>query len=194
MFDLDRHAFRLLKDEPFFSAISRNVSKIQNRSIPTAGVTVNKTTHFFELHYNPDFFESLGKTDFYGKELEGDAQLERRDTEIRAILKHEFYHLIFNHLTERLPDGEMTMLWNVAADLAINSEIGTELSISFMSQYRPSHKAKKIKPLSIPLSEKEYLEAVNFLYCFGFENGWIQDWEPLDKSFVPDFEKEGSWN
>ena len=76
----------------------------------------------------------------------------------------------------------------------LKSEIGTELSISFMSQYRPSHKAKKIKPLSISLSEKEYLEVVDFLYCLGFENGWIQDWKALDKSFMPDFEKEGSWN
>ena len=126
-FDLDRHAFRLLKDEPFFSSISRNVSKVQNRAIPTAGVMVNKDTHFFELHYNPDFFDDLGKTDFADNELEGNARLERRDTEIRAILKHEFYHLIFNHLTERLPDGKMTMMWNVAADLAINSEIGQDL-------------------------------------------------------------------
>ena len=107
-FDLDRHAFRLLKDEPFFASISRNVNKIQNRGIPTAGVMVNQTTHFFELHYNPDFLDNLGKTDFEGNELEGEKQLERRDTEIRAILKHEFYHLIFNHLTERLPDGKMT--------------------------------------------------------------------------------------
>lgn len=126
-FDLDLHAFRLLKDEPFFASISRNITKIPNRSIPTAGVTVNKETHYFELHYNPDFFDSLGKTDFVGNKLEGDKVVERRDTEIRAVLKHEFYHLIFNHLTERLPDGKMTQLWNVAADLAINSEIGTEL-------------------------------------------------------------------
>ena len=126
-FDLDLHAFRLLKDEPFFASISRNITKIPNRSIPTAGVTVNKETHYFELHYNPDFFDSLGATDFVGNKLEGDKVVERRDTEIRAVLKHEFYHLIFNHLTERLPDGKMTQLWNVAADLAINSEIGTEL-------------------------------------------------------------------
>jgi len=126
-FDLDIHAFRLLKDEPFFASISRNVSKIQNRGIPTAGVLVNPTTHFFEMHYNPDFFSSLGKVDFQGNELEGDASIERRDVEIRAILKHEFYHLIFAHLTERLPDGKMTAMWNVAADLAINCEIGQDL-------------------------------------------------------------------
>ena len=63
-----------------------------------------------------------------------------------------------------------------------------------MSQYRPSHKAAKNKGLSVPLSEEEYLEAVDFLYALGFKNGWVQEWEPYDKSFVPDFKKKDSWN
>jgi len=63
-----------------------------------------------------------------------------------------------------------------------------------MAQYKPCYKAKKNKVLSSPLSEKEYLEAIDFLYNLGFENGWVQDWEPQDKSFVPDFEKRDSWN
>lgn len=152
-FDLDIHAFRLLKDEPFFAAISRNVTKIANRGIPTAGVMVNRESHFFELHYNPDFFDKLGSVDFSGKELEGDAKYERRDTEIRAVLKHEFYHLIFNHLTERLPDGKMTQLWNVAADLAINSEIGTELpNIACI----PGH--SQFEDYELGLSAEQYYE------------------------------------
>ena len=126
-FDLELHAFRLLKDEPFFAAISRHISKIVNYSVPTAGVTISKDTGFFELHYNPDFLDNLGQKDFDDNELEGQKRIDRRDTEIRAILKHEFYHLIFNHLTERLPEGKMTGMWNVAADLAINGEIGKEL-------------------------------------------------------------------
>jgi putative pyruvate formate lyase activating enzyme len=76
----------------------------------------------------------------------------------------------------------------------LKNAIGTELSISFMSQYKPRHKAAKNKDLSVPLSEEEYLEAVDCLYGLGFENGWVQDWEPYDKSFVPDFEKKDSWN
>jgi hypothetical protein len=44
------------------------------------------------------------------------------------------------------------------------------------------------------LSEEEYLEAVDFLYALGFKNGWVQEWEPYDKSFVPDFKKKDSWN
>lgn len=126
-FDLNLHAFRLLKEEPFFAAISRNVTKVANRALPTAGVMVDPVTQFFVMHYNPDFFDRLGKTDFSGNELSGDHALARQETEIRAVLKHEFYHLIFNHLTDRLPDKKMTKMWNIAADLAINSEIGTDL-------------------------------------------------------------------
>lgn len=76
----------------------------------------------------------------------------------------------------------------------LKSEIGTELSISFMSQYKPCYKALKMKELSTPLSEKEYISAVDFIYTLGFENGWVQNWEPADKRFVPDFEKKNSWN
>jgi len=34
---------------------------------------------------------------------------------------HEFYHLIFEHVTGRLPPEGMSKMWNVATDLAINS-------------------------------------------------------------------------
>ena len=76
----------------------------------------------------------------------------------------------------------------------LKNAIGTELSISFMSQYKPCHKALKDKALSLPLSKEEYIEAVDFLYALGFENGWVQDGVLDDKSFVPDFKKKNSWN
>jgi len=97
--------------------------------------------------------------------------------------------LIVRHLV--LPEN-LSNTKNILKNL--KSTIGTELSISFMSQYTPCHKAKKHKGLSFPLSKKEYIEAVDFLYSLGFENGWVQDWEPEDKRFVPDFEKKNSWN
>ena len=97
--------------------------------------------------------------------------------------------LIVRHLV--LPE-HLSNTKNILKNL--KNAIGTELSISFMSQYRPSHKAAKNKGLSVPLSEEEYLEAVDFLYALGFKNGWVQEWEPYDKSFVPDFKKKDSWN
>jgi predicted metal-dependent peptidase len=127
-FKLEEHSFRLLKNEPFFSALSRCVQKIVNRGIPTAGVMVNPHTAFFEMHYNPEFFENLGKTDENGKEITDPQKiLERREIECMGVLKHEFYHLIFEHVTGRLPAEGMSLLWNIATDLAINSEISKEL-------------------------------------------------------------------
>tara|TARA_R100000808_G_C2149111_1_gene157436 strand:+ start:1841 stop:3025 length:1185 start_codon:yes stop_codon:yes gene_type:complete len=108
-FDLNMHTSRLLTSEPFFAALSRRVSKIADESIPTAGVRVNPDSGQFEMFYNPKFFESLS------------------DIEKRGVLKHEFYHLVFEHVTGRLPDEGMSKMWNIATDLAINSHLLGEL-------------------------------------------------------------------
>ncbi len=116
-FNLNMHTARLLMNEPFFAGISRRVDKRPNRSIPTAGVRVNPETCQFELLYNPDFFAKLP------------------DIQKLGVLKHEFYHLVFDHVTGRNPSppgedgkpGEFSKLWNYATDLAINSHIRGEL-------------------------------------------------------------------
>lgn len=104
-FDLNLHVYRLLQNEPFYAAISRRVNKSSSTSIPTAGVRVNKETQQFEMLYNPEFFEKLS------------------DDEKGAVLLHEFDHLIYDHVTGRLPAEGMTKLWNIATDLAINSHL-----------------------------------------------------------------------
>ena len=108
-FDLNLHAYRLLQEEPFFAALSRKVEKQADPSIPTAGVWVNPNSGVFEMKYNPEF---LGKLP---------------EDQIRGVLKHEFYHLIFDHVTSRKPDHVPHKAWNIAADLAINSHIADEL-------------------------------------------------------------------
>ena len=58
--------------------------------------------------YNPSFFEGL-------------TDLEKKD-----VLKHEFYHIVLMHVTDRLPDPtdeKARKLWNIATDLAINSHL-----------------------------------------------------------------------
>ena len=107
-FDLNRHTARLLVDEPFFAALSRRINKKASGALPTAGVRVTDDGHF-EMLYNPAFFAKL------------------TDTERAGVLKHEFYHLVFDHVTGRLPDGGMSKLWNIATDLAINSHLVGEL-------------------------------------------------------------------
>jgi predicted metal-dependent peptidase len=104
-FDLNLHVARLLQSEPFFASISRRVNKMATTQLPTAGVRVNPHTSRFELLYNPEFFAKL-------------TDMERTD-----VLKHEFYHLIFEHVTSRKPSGVNDRVWNFAADLAINSHL-----------------------------------------------------------------------
>lgn len=104
-FDLNMNTARLLMDEPFFAAISRRIDKRASTAIPTAGVMVNPDTAQFEMLYNPAFFTNL-------------TDLERTD-----VLKHEFYHVLFEHVTGRLPVGANLRLWNIATDLAINSHL-----------------------------------------------------------------------
>jgi len=104
-FDLNLHVYRLLQNEPFYAAISRRVNKASSTAIPTAGVRVNKESKQFEMIYNPKFFEGL------------------TDAEKTDVLRHEFDHLCYDHVTGRLPAEGMTKLWNIATDLAINSHL-----------------------------------------------------------------------
>ncbi|MAG26546.1 hypothetical protein CMI47_13455 [Candidatus Pacearchaeota archaeon] len=123
-FHLNDHIFRLLQREPFFAALSRRIEKKEFKGIPTAGVRVNPDTGYFEMMYNPDFFEGL------------------TDAQRSGVLIHEFYHLVFEHVTGRLPDElagvfsnngnvpkdkvALFKLWNIATDLSINCLIGKD--------------------------------------------------------------------
>ena len=108
-FDLNKHTARLLMNEPFFAGLSRRIDKQKTTSIPTAGVTVDKKSAQFVLMYNPSFFEKLS------------------DKEKLGVLKHEFYHLVFEHVTGRKPEGGLTKTDNMCMDLAINSHLIGEL-------------------------------------------------------------------
>ena len=108
-FDLNRYTFKLLQTEPFFASLSRRIQKRASTAIPTAGVRLNKDTAQFEMLYNPNFMASL------------------TDKQKLGVLMHEFYHIIFEHVTTRLPAEGMSMKWNVATDLAINSHIADML-------------------------------------------------------------------
>ena len=108
-YDLQMRVYKLLEDEPFFAALSRTIEKRASTAIPTAGVRVNPDTAQFEMLYNPDFFDSLP------------------EKQILGVLKHEMYHLIFEHVTSRKPEGVPHRKWNIAADLAINSHLQGEL-------------------------------------------------------------------
>ena len=91
----------LLRNEPFFSSFFRSFRKEREENIPTAGVNVQSGQPV--LYYNPTFFENLTPIHRVG------------------LLKHEAYHIIFEHCSSRKRDPHL--IWNYATDLAINSMI-----------------------------------------------------------------------
>lgn len=111
-YDLNIDIARLLRDEPFFAALSRRIEKVSNNSIPTAAVGLNREAMQYEFIYNPAFFESL------------------TENQRRGVIIHEFYHLVFRHVANRRPPQVIRepekyfKLWNIAADLSINCLIG----------------------------------------------------------------------
>ena len=108
-FDLDLHTYRLLTAEQFFAALSRRMHKVRTTAIPTAGVRMNPDTANFEMLYNPKFFADIP------------------DNQKLGVLMHEMYHIIFEHVTGKLPPEGMNKMWNIATDLAINSHIMDDL-------------------------------------------------------------------
>ena len=103
-FKLDPHLISLMWAEPFFSKILRKVTKKETTSIPTAGVLAKEGQLF--LWWNRRFMAGL------------------TNAQVKGLLKHECYHLIFEHTTTRKHDPHI--IWNYATDLAINSLIPEE--------------------------------------------------------------------
>ncbi len=102
-FSLDRHLIAFLQDSPFFAELSRYIRKVPTDSMPTAAVAYDPKFDDLTLYWNPEFFRVMS------------------DMEIRGVLTHEYYHLVFRHINERRKDP--AKMWNVATDLAINSII-----------------------------------------------------------------------
>ena len=100
-FRMDDHLVNLMLHEPFFSQVMVKLNKSETSAVPTAGVMVKDCVPHFV--WNPRFVAAL-------------------DTlKVRGLLKHECYHLIFNHCTQRRQEPHR--VWNFATDLAINSII-----------------------------------------------------------------------
>ena len=108
-YNLNKHTARLLMNEPFWAALSRNITKMASTGLPTAGVRVNPDTAQFEMLYNPEYFAGL------------------TDKEKLGVIKHELFHLSLYHVTGRVPEGGLSTRWNICTDLAINSHLRGEL-------------------------------------------------------------------
>ena len=100
---LDKDVYGLLRDEPYFALLSRQLDKRASNAIPTAGMKYNPKEERYELIYNPSFMESLN------------------NSQRQWVLMHELYHASLGHCEYRKLDGHDRQTANYAMDLAINS-------------------------------------------------------------------------
>jgi len=60
--------------------------------------------------------------------------------------------------------------------------------ISIMNQYTPLEYVKDYHEINRTLSSREYDDVVNYAIELGINNGFIQDGDTANESFIPDFE------
>ena len=68
---------------------------------------------------------------------------------------------------------------------------GDLIFISIMNQYTPLSHVEKYPELNRKVTEEEYEEVVDFAIELGIENGFIQEGETAEESFIPAFDGEG---
>jgi predicted metal-dependent peptidase len=119
-------SFMTIKDHFTFQILAM-MDKIPDTNIPTMGV--RPTAIGVELRFNPEFVRGM------------DIQ------ELRFVLTHEVFHVVFHHITKRAPsDQREAKLWNVAADLAINCLISDDYPNG--DRYAPRFKEDELHPLT----------------------------------------------
>lgn len=110
--DFDSDFFNLYQQEPFLGSVSARLCKREDPKVPTAYVTVSQESVLLGnpqvfMGYNPKWFGTLKPEHRIG------------------VLRHELYHVVLGHIFDRMPTDKRWMkLFNVAADMAINSIIG----------------------------------------------------------------------
>lgn len=74
----------------------------------------------------------------------------------------------------------------------LHETYGNDIYISIMNQYTPpAGPIPGFPELSRKLTEEEYDQVVDFAVRIGVENGFIQEGETAEESFIPPFDNEG---
>lgn len=68
---------------------------------------------------------------------------------------------------------------------------GDSVFISIMNQYTPLPHVQKYPELNRKITEAEYDELIDYAIELGIENGFVQEGETAEESFIPAFDGEG---
>lgn len=87
-------------------------------------------------------------------------------------------------LPEGAEDSKQVIRW-------LHQTFGDKIYISLMNQYTPMREFPRYPELNRKLGETEYEELIDYAIALGVENGFIQEGETAEESFIPDFDGEG---
>jgi putative pyruvate formate lyase activating enzyme len=107
----------------------------------------------------------------------GELVLDGDDIARRGVIVR---HLI---LPENIAGSAESLKW-------LAEDVSTEITISLMSQYHPTHRASLFPEINRHISQAEYDDVMQALEESGLENGWAQDMD-APQNYLPDFDKEG---
>ena len=68
---------------------------------------------------------------------------------------------------------------------------GDEVYLSLMNQYTPLPQVERFPEINRRVTEEEYEELIDYAIEIGVENGFIQEGETAEESFIPEFNYEG---
>lgn len=73
----------------------------------------------------------------------------------------------------------------------LHDTYGNDIFISIMNQYTPLEQVSHIPSLNRRITEQEYRRVLDFAEKIGIEQGFLQEEECADESFIPSFNGEG---
>ncbi len=96
---VDRLLAAIITESPIYGIVLNMLYKMEDVSIPTAGVRATSTTQA-ELVYNPNFIGDMN------------------DEQVKAVIKHELFHVLFGHIYYKCNPAV-----NIPADIVVNQFI-----------------------------------------------------------------------
>ena len=73
----------------------------------------------------------------------------------------------------------------------LHETYGNDIYLSIMNQYTPLPHVEHIPELNRRVTDEEYSRVIDFALRLGVENGFLQEGEAADESFIPEFDGEG---
>lgn len=157
---------QLIVEHPFFGVFLSNTDMMEEKNIPTLA------TDGMHIYYNEDFFNQL------------------KDIELKAVLMHEIFHMVYSHCSKKRRGIRYPKKWNIAADYAINWEIQEMHSTDPKNIKLPNNIIINGKTFKIFLDNKYKNMFVEQIYDLLPENVANEDGIDIHMDMPSDEEKE----